>query len=186
VAEKIPIPRPSASELPAACPADWPWWWYRFEKLIPPPLASRPGSRSTVQRQKEVVWVFSQTPRGCSDTESCMKDEKELLASNVVDDLGFWLMTAAIISAVFVCGMAVGGWMTWQYLAPGMQPSSPAVLPVPVPVPLPIPVPVQTMIPTPVTIFVTPNGGRFHTKQDCSGLRIAGRTSTKTRCLICA
>jgi hypothetical protein len=73
------IPPPSASELPTGCPAGWSKvvvsfrhekrnlprrrrGRYRFLKIDTTTLASRPGTRPATQRQKVVVWVFSQPP----------------------------------------------------------------------------------------------------------------------------
>jgi hypothetical protein len=129
---------------------------------------------------------------------SSVKAEKML---SIVDGGAVFVMVLGGFFAVFASGMVLGGWLTWKYLlvaplrrgrdpvvlATGTQTYAPApeVLPAQVLVPLPIPAPVHTVISTSVAVFVTPHGSRFHTRQDCYGLRNAGSMSTKTRCLLC-
>ena len=105
--------------------------------------------------------------------------------SNLISELRFWVMTMALIIAIFVCGMSFGGWLTWRYLfslkrqaavvtATAAQTQAPIVIATD---------PAPTAFPT--ALYVTRNGARFHARQDCSGLSRANDTSTKTACRLC-
>ncbi len=122
---------------------------------------------------------------------SVVEGGDETHPSNLISELRFWVMTMALIIAIFVCGMSFGGWLTWRYLplkreavvvTATVQTQAPIVLATD-------PVLVSSVRieaePVPTALYVTRNGTRFHARQDCSGLSRANDTSTKTACRLC-
>jgi hypothetical protein len=111
-------------------------------------------------------------------------------------ELMFWAMTLALITAIFVCGMLLGGWLTWRFFTTSSNDKEKTKsladadariedLTNKIEEITAVSRRRNTEITNHEVLYITCNGARFHAKADCSGLSRANDISTKTACRLC-